>query len=130
MAVYAESAGPSDILAALRAGHSFITFSPEGPLLEMSAGDAIMGDTVRWPAVQEVRLDVRRLQAGDIVRAVTGHGSEVLFTAAACGDASVSYAMAGPGFVRADVLRVFVPGTPAVPAAVTNPIFFEGENRP
>ncbi len=40
--VFAESAGASDILAALRAGHAFITFAPDGPALEMAAGDAIM----------------------------------------------------------------------------------------
>ena len=31
MGVYAGSEGPDDILAALRAGHSFITFAPNGP---------------------------------------------------------------------------------------------------
>jgi hypothetical protein len=127
MAVYAESAGPSDILAALRAGRSFITYSPEGPEVEMSAGEASLGGSVRWAEVREVRLEVRRLEAGDVVRAVTGRGSEVLFTAATSGSGSVSYRMEAPGFVRVEVLRVFVPGTPAVPAAVTNPIWFEGE---
>jgi len=35
--------------------------------------------------------------------------------------------MDAPGFVRAEVLRAFVPGTPPVPAAVSNPIYFDGQ---
>lgn len=124
MAVYAESTGPSDILEAVRAGHSFITFSPEGPVLEMTAGTAIMGDSIAWADVKEVHLHVQRLQAGDMVRAVTGRASEVLFTAPSEGKVSLSYPMDAPGFVRLEILRVFVPGTPPVPAAVSNPIYF------
>lgn len=124
MCVYADSPGASDILAAMRAGHSFITFSPEGPVLELSAGEAIMGDSVSWAEVREAHLSVKRLQAGDMVRAVTGRGSDVLFTAPSDGEVSLSYAMEAPGFVRVEVLRVFVPGIPPVPAAVSNPIYF------
>jgi len=57
--VYAGSAGPSDILAALRRGHAYIVFSPSGPTLELGAGeDAIMGDTVRWEEHKRLSLKV------------------------------------------------------------------------
>jgi hypothetical protein len=126
MCVYAESAGAGDILAAVRAGHGFLTFAPDGPVLELTAGEAIMGDSVRWPEVREVQLRVEGLLAGDAVRVVTGRGSDVLFTAPSRGDVSLAYVMDAPGFVRAEVLRAFVPGTPPVPAAVSNPVFFDG----
>ena len=126
MCVYAESAGPGDILAAVRSGHGFLTFSPGGPTLELTACEAIMGDSVRWPEVKEVRVRVQKLLGGDAVRVVTGRGSEVLFTAPSGGDVSLCYAMEAPGFVRAEVLRAFVPGMPAVPAALSNPIYFDG----
>ena len=124
MGVYAESAGASDILAAVRAGHSFISFSSGGPVLELTAGEAIMGDCVRWTEMRDVHLHAQGLQAGDVVRVATGRGSEVLFTAPSPGDIALDHAVEAPGFVRAEVLRAFVPGTPPVPAAVTNPVYF------
>ncbi len=124
MGVYAESAGPSDILAAVRAGHSFITFAPGGPVLELAAGEAIMGDSVCWAEVKEVQLHAQGLRAGDVVRIVTNRGSDVLLAAPSAGDVSLAYAVEAPGFVRAEVLRAFVPGMPSVPASVTNPIYF------
>ena len=54
--VYAMSAGPSDILAALREGHAYITFAPDGPRLELHAGEAMLGDSVPWPEVRSCRL--------------------------------------------------------------------------
>jgi len=122
--VYTESAGPSDILAAVRAGHSFVTFSPGGPVLELVAGEAIMGDSVGWSDVREVHLHAQGLQAGDVVRMATNRGSEELCAAPSHGDVSLAYVVEAPGFVRAEVLRAFVPGTPPVPAAVTNPVYF------
>jgi len=124
MGVYAESAGPSDILAAVRAGHSFITFAPGGPVLELAAAEAIMGDSVPWAEVKEVQLHAQGLQAADVVRIVTNRGSDVLLAAPSAGDVSLAYAVEAPGFVRAEVLRAFVPGTPPVPAVVTNPLYF------
>jgi hypothetical protein len=59
MCVFAESRGGNDILAAVRAGHGFITFAPDGPTVELTAGEAIMGDTVRWPEQEEVRIEAR-----------------------------------------------------------------------
>ena len=46
--VFAMSASPADILFALRQGHAYITFAPNGPALEMTAGDAMLGDSVQF----------------------------------------------------------------------------------
>ncbi len=126
MGVYAESAGASDIVAAVRAGHSFITFAPNGPTLEMTAGEAIMGDSVAWTEVKEMQINVQGLQAGDVLRAVTAKSSEVLFTAPADGDIEITFDMDSPGFVRVELLRAFLPGLPMLPALLSNPIYFDG----
>jgi len=126
MGVYAESAGASDIVAAVRAGHSFITFAPNGPTLEMTAGEAIMGDSVAWADVKEIQINVQGLQAGDVLRAVTARSSEVLFTAPADGDIELTYAVIAPGFARVELLRAFLPGLPMLPALLSNPIYFDG----
>jgi hypothetical protein len=126
--VFAESTGASDIVAALRAGHGFITFSPEGPSLELTAGKAIMGDTVDWQELKEVQIRAQGLVRGDVLRVLTGQKTEVLFSAPSDGNVSLTYAMEAPGFVRAEILRSFLPGLPMLPALVSNPVFFDGSN--
>ncbi len=123
--VYAQSAGQSDILAALRQGHAFITFSPEGPWLELQAGEAIMGDTVRWADMQMMTIRAGGLLAGDVVRVVTGVGSEVICQAPASGQMRAEYPVKAPGFARLEILRAFLPGIPMLPALVSNPLYFE-----
>ena len=123
--VLADSTGPSDILGALKAGHAFITFAPDGPTLEMAAGEAIMGDTVHWPELKGVQIKAQGLLAGDVVRVSTGQKTEVLFSAPTDGNVSLTYAMEAPGFVRAEILRSFLPGLPMLPALISNPIFFD-----
>jgi hypothetical protein len=125
MCVFAESPGASDILAAVRAGHGFITFAPNGPTVEMTAGEAMMGDVVSWQEQKEVRIEAQGLVASDMLCAVTAEKSEMLVTAPSDGDVALSYAMEAPGFVRVEIWRSFLPGIPMLPALISNPIFFE-----
>jgi hypothetical protein len=125
MCVFAESPGASDILAAVRAGHGFITFAPDGPTLELTAGKAIMGDTAHWPELKEVQISAQGLLAGDVLRVATAQKTDVLFTAPSDGDVSLAYALEAPGFVRAELLRSFLPGVPMLPTAISNPVFFD-----
>jgi len=124
--VYALSASPADILTALRQGHAFITFATNGPSLEMSAGQAIMGDSVRFPEVREIQITACGLAAGDVVQVVTHHGSTDLVTAPAPGDMRGTYTMESAGFARVVILRNFLPGLPMLPALISNPIYFDG----
>jgi hypothetical protein len=123
--VYAESAGPADILAALKAGHAYLTFAPNGPWLELAAGDAIMGDTVAWPAVNALQLQAGGLLAGDVVRVVTRAGAEPVVEAPANGQVRAAVPVGAPGFARVEVLRAFIPGVPRLPALISNPIYFD-----
>ena len=124
MCVFAESAGASDILAAVKAGHGYLTFAPDGPRLELTSGQAIMGDTVRWQERKEVQISAQGLVTGDVVRVATGQKNETLFSAPSDGDISLTYTLDTPGFVRAEILRSFLPGVPALPAAISNPVYF------
>jgi len=125
MGVYAESNGASDILAAVRAGHSFITFAPNGPSIEVTAGEAILGDTVPWDEVKSIQINGLDLLSGDVLRVVTATGSETLFTMPADGDIDLTYPMTAPGFARVEILRAFLPGLPMLPALISNPIYFD-----
>jgi hypothetical protein len=124
--VYALSASPSDILDALRLGHAFITYSASGPTLEMTAGEAMLGDSVRFSEVQQLEYTARGLMAGDVVQIVTTHGSEALVKAEANGEMRGVYTMPAPGFARIEILKSFLPGLPLLPALISNPIYFDG----
>ena len=123
--VYALSNAPSDILAALRQGHAYIAFAPNGPSLEMTAGSAILGDTVAWSEVKDLYISLDGLLAGDVVRVVTGAAATPVLQAPAAGRFSLTYPMPAPGFARVEVLRAFLPGLPLLPALLSNPIYFE-----
>jgi hypothetical protein len=121
------SASTADILSALRLGHSFITFSANGPMLEMTAGDAMMGDSVEFSKVKLLEFKVSRLLGGDVVQVVTARGNIPLLKAEANGAMRGIYTMEAAGFARIEVLRSFLPGLPLLPALISNPIYFDAE---
>ncbi len=123
--VYARSAGASDILSALRRGHAYIVFAPDGPSLDMTAGEAMLGDSVSFSKVKEMQVAVTGLRAGDVLQVVTAQGSTPLLKAETNGNFRGYYTMEAPGFARVEVLREFVPGLPMLPALVSNPIYFD-----
>jgi hypothetical protein len=123
--VYALSAGRGDILSALRQGHTYITFAPNAPVLCLTAGAAMLGDTVRWEETRQMRIELDGLEAGDVVRVVTAESEATLFQAPERGDFVLDYAMEKPGFARVEVLRTFIPGVPPLPALISNPIYFD-----
>ena len=126
--VYAQSASPSDILAALRQGHATIIYAPDGPILNMTAGEnAIMGDSVPFSSIKEVQIEIAGLRAGDILQVVTAQERTPLLKAETDGDFHGTFPMAAPGFVRVEILREFVPGVPMLPALLSNPIYFDAE---
>ena len=123
--VYAKSASPADILAALKMGHAFISYSANGPTLEMTAGEAMLGDSVEFSRVKQMEYTVRGLLVGDVIQVITGLGSTILMKAETDGDMRGVYTMPAAGFARIEILRGFLPGLPLLPALVSNPIYFD-----
>jgi hypothetical protein len=123
--VYAKSAGRSDILAALKQGHAYMVYAPDGPTLDLKAGDAIMGDSVSFSEVNEMQVSVKGLQAGDVVQVVTGRDTVQLVQAESNGEFEGTYRMPAPGFARVEITREFIPGVPRLPALISNPIYFD-----
>jgi hypothetical protein len=124
--VYADSDAPADVLRALRGGRAYITFAPNGPVLEANAGTATLGDTVDWNHEKTLHLSFTGLLAGDVVRVATARETQVLLQAPGNGRFEVDYPIAAPGFARVELLRAFFPGLPLLPALLSNPIYFEG----
>ena len=125
--VYAGSSNPSDILEALKKGHAFITFSPDGPTIQLTAGEAMLGDSVPWSEVKKIEISIAGLLEGDVVRVVTAKGSSPILQAPSAGKLMAGYTMEAPGFARVEVLRTFVPGLPLLPALISNPIYFDND---
>jgi hypothetical protein len=124
--VYAMSASPADILSALKLGHAYLTYSVNGPMLEMSAGEAMLGDSVDLSKGKRVEYKVSGLVAGDVVQVVTPRGNTSVFKAEKDGELRGVYPMEAPGFAFIEVLRSFLPGLPLLPALISNPIYFDG----
>ena len=123
--VYAMSASITDILTALKLGHAYITYSANGPMLEMTAGEAILGDRVDFSKVKQIEIKVSGLVAGDVVQLVTAHGNIPPFKAETDGEMHAAYTMEAAGFAWLEVLRSFLPGLPLLPALISNPIYFD-----
>jgi hypothetical protein len=124
MGVYAGSDAPEDILAALRAGQSFITFAPNGPTVDLSAGDATLGGTAEWHEGLTIQVSAKGLKVGDVVRLVGASENYDLLQAPSDGAADLSMPVPGPGFLRVEIYRTFLPGVPPLPALISNPIYF------
>jgi hypothetical protein len=124
--VYAMSASVTDILSALKRGHAFITYSVNGPMLEMTAGGAMLGESVEYSEVKQIEYKVTGLLAGDVVQMVTVDGNNPVFKAETDGTYHGVYSMQAPGFAFIEVLRSFLPGLPLLPALISNPVYFDG----
>jgi len=125
--VFAPSASMADILTAVHKGHSFITFSPEGPTLHMGCGEAIMGDSLLYEEGRVLNLDLKGLQKDDVIKLITPDDNVDLFTAPLAGEFKVEAPVKAPGFMRVEVWRTFLPGIPPLLALVSNPIYFDQE---
>ncbi len=125
--IYALSPSPSDLLDALRSRHAYITFAPNGPVLEMAAGEAVMGDSVPYSAVKELQIAAGGLLAGDVLQVVTVSERTGIFKAETDGKFEGTYRMQSPGFAYVMILRSFIPGLPLLPALISNPIYFDAD---
>jgi hypothetical protein len=121
------SASPADILNGLRQGHAYITFAPNGPALEMSAGEATLGDSVPFSRCKEIQIKVSDIKAGDVLQVVTAQGIYPVLKAELGGKWEGGYTLERPGFIRLEILRSFIPGLPLLPALISNPIYFDTE---
>lgn len=124
--VYAKSTSPAEILAGLKQGNAYLTFAPNGPGLEMTAGEASMGSSVPFESVREIQFDAVGLKTGDVLQLVTNKESVPIIEAVENGKFQGTYTLDAPGFARIEILRRFAPGLPLLPALISNPIYFDG----
>lgn len=125
MGVYADSSSAADLLSALVQGHSYMVYGPDGPEVQLFAGDCITGDTVRLTEPTDLSIQAGNLLKDDQVCLITTAGIVATWTAGEQGRLDATYRMESSGFARLEIHRVFIPGIPALPALVSNPIYFD-----
>jgi hypothetical protein len=125
MGVYALSDSPADLLSAIKQGHSYISFAPNGPVLSTTCGSAMMGDTCTLAEGLTLNIHADGLKTGDVVRILSADGNRDLLQAPVDGICELEVPMDKPGFIAVQILRTFLPGIPPLPALLSNPIYFE-----
>ncbi|HOZ38761.1 MAG TPA: CehA/McbA family metallohydrolase [Anaerolineaceae bacterium] len=126
--VLADSASESDILAAVKAGRSYFTFSPTKLQLLLDVDGQTYGSSLDWREGMQASLKGVALEKGDVIRLVTREGSQDILTAPERGDFKTLLPVTAPGYWRLEIWRTFFSFLPPMPALVTNPIWFDQTN--
>jgi hypothetical protein len=84
-----------------------------------------MGDSLVWEVGQVVAIAVEGLAKDDVLRVVTQDDIIDLYQAPSLGSCQFTHPVSGPGFLRIEIWRTFLPGIPPLPALLSNPIYFD-----
>lgn len=132
--VYAKNRSIAAILSAIDAGHLFLSVLPQGPILQMRIGEAMMGDTVlRTERMEPVKLSLSGLKRGDRIRLLSNRGVEREFDFGADGEGegdslAFQWKVTTETFLRVEIWRLFPEVGLTLPAAIGNPIYFREES--
>lgn len=77
--LYCDSRGQSDIINAIKKGHAFISYTADGPIIELSVGDTIMGDCVDFKENEEGFAKIEKLCFEDEIKLISDQGIEKIF---------------------------------------------------
>jgi hypothetical protein len=121
--VHAMSRSRKDILTALLEGRSFITFTRDGPQLELTVDGARLGEAAPVSKDLEGEATVRGSRPGDLLAVFDGAGGRREYTVPYEGEYSVRFpAESGAKFYRIELYRELLPGLRML-CALTNPVF-------
>jgi len=123
--VLADSNSDADILKAVKAGRSYFAFSPTSLQVLLDVEGETFGASLAWREGMQASLKGLALEKGDVIRLITQETTQDIFTAPEKGNFETSLPVTGPGYWRLEVWRTFFNFLPAMPALVTNPIWFE-----
>lgn len=123
--VHAASRSAADIVAALRAGRSFVSFSKAGPLPDLRVKGVGFGGSAALGGPEEATAAVRSARAGDRVRLLDGRGNIKEWQVPYDGEHLTRFTAAPDAvFYRLEVRRALAPGVVLL-VALSNPVFIE-----
>lgn len=120
--VFAWSRTGSDLMEAMRAGHSFIVCGVNGPMVEGDADGKLMGDVISGDA--EVKFHFWNLREGDIIALISDKGKEEFAVKPRIKEMYITRGVQGVKYLRAEVRRDEAM-TGEMPALLTNPFYVE-----
>lgn len=120
--IYSDSRGKSDILRAIRSGHVFISYNVNGPIIEFSIGNAIMGDCVSFREKQTGLVRVHNVCHNDIIKLITERGIEKTYEVLEESTKAFSFKIDERKFYRIEVWREALPQMPVL-VSIANPIY-------
>ena len=122
--LYAASRTPADLLDALKRGHGFITYGPEGPVLRVGPEGYLPGDTV--PQDAEISFVFERLKGGDVIALISDQGEERITMEEFTSEYTCTRKVKGLKYLRAQVFRQpeLIGGMPAL---ISNPFYVSGQ---
>lgn len=106
--VYAKSNTPEDIIDAIVKGHTTICFKVGTSFIDVTSGDAILGDTVKLQDNTSVTISVKKLRKNMTLQVFDKDGECFTYTPNKTKDYSVTLPVEKEGFLCAQV--VFKPG--------------------
>lgn len=102
-----------------------MSVSPAGPVIDLHAGQWMMGDEVSFGAADLVHARVSAMQSGDVIRLLTDQGIVQERTVQPGEDrCELSLQVAAHRFCRLEVWRFFPEVKQTLMAALSNPIYF------
>lgn len=123
--VYSMSRGESDILRAIREGHTFMTFQAEAPRADISCGDYFMGDAVPFENGLRVTIEFKQVNMGDTIKIYSAAGTEKEISVQKPGSLKLEITAENKRFYRAELYRQLLPNLPQMLYLITNPIYFK-----
>ncbi|MCC3376516.1 CehA/McbA family metallohydrolase [Cohnella sp. REN36] len=124
--VRADAASKAAILDAIRQGRVVLSFATDETFIELTAGEAGIGDTLKTGEEAETELGVTvRGAAGDVVRVWSDRGLEAEWTAER-EDARILRLPADRLFYRAESYRYLPKWGRTILSCLTNPIYLRG----
>ncbi|MGJ9459802.1 CehA/McbA family metallohydrolase [Oceanobacillus sp. CF4.6] len=115
------------IFAGMEKGHVFLSYSPEGPTLELTCGGKQMGDTVTDTS-QPVVVEVNRLQEGDFIKIISDKGIEQTYIVP---KSEVTFReqlkIGNQKFYRVEVWKYLQEVDQTLMAAMCNPLYINNE---
>ncbi|MDO4293734.1 MAG: CehA/McbA family metallohydrolase [Eubacteriales bacterium] len=122
--LYALSESPGDLLEAMKRGHAYVTYAPEGPMVWAEAGGCLPGDEISES--EQIRLRFEKLKKGDRIVLITDLGEETIELSEQIQSYVCTRKAKGISYLRAELYRA-VPGLDDMPAMLTNPFYVRRE---
>jgi len=102
--VYAKSLASDDILTSIKEGRSVVTKGVNTTMLDLSVGNAKIGDSISFKEGQVVKVNVTDMKRGHILYLVGKSGRFFEFKAKKRGNHEFSVPLCESGYVRAEIM--------------------------